>query len=364
MAKTPDMNADFAGWYADVFMEDGPVRAARWKGVVDTAIIADFRTLEILVRYAFATVAPADGGKNEALAAQHKAVLTSLAGNGPVLAPTVSSRELQVLAAAVLARLFPTMPDSAIAVLNASFGGMRKVDLPMDLTGLASRALVDLSKKKHERPDAKELEVVAPKIDFEVSPEAMGSMAAAQWKGELDRLRDASRTAVRTITDGQNRIARLLARQISLGDEELQMLWWLIGGHSSEAKTSFADVSIAFRPLAFGKELGRLTKVSPGPASVIALLARAGVTDEALKISDTINAADVSWIKEATESPAISPITTPLHFALERRLEVCSDDAWVPAWNALTGLSADATMSALGLAELFYREELFLSVSD
>lgn len=362
MAKIPEMNADFARWYAEAFMDEGQIRAARWKGVVDTAEAADFVTVEVLVRYAFGTAAPADGGKNEALAKKHQAVLAAISGSGSPIDPMASRRELQVLSAAVLARLFSTLPDAAIAVLNASFEGKRTADLPMDLASLAKRALVEFSRYKHARPDAKEFEIVAPKVDFEVSPEALANMSAVQWKGELDRLRDAARTAFRGIVDGQNRVVKLLVRQISLGEEELQMLWWLIGAHSSVVNAPFTEVDTALKPLAFGNELGQLTEVSPGPASVKALLSRAGITNESLKISDVVNAANVDWIKDITKSARVSPVTTPLHFALEKRVEVGSNDAWLPVWASMTGLPADASMSAVTLAELFYREHLFLYV--
>ena len=363
MAKTPEMNADFARWYSETVMDEGPIRAARWKGVVDAASAAGFLTVEVLVRYAFATVAPANGGKYEDLAEKHKEVLSAISGNGTPIDPSASRRELQILSAAVLHRLFSSLPDAAIAVLNASFEGGRTADLPMDLVGLAKRALVEFSKKKHARPDPNQFEIVAPKFDFEVSAGALGNFTAAQWKGELDRLRDATRTATRGIVEGQNRVAKLLARQISLGEEELQMLWWLIGAHSSIADAPFTEVKSALRPLAFAKELGELTELSPGPASVKALLSRAGVAHEKLKVSDAVNAADVTWIKEITNSPRVSPVTTPLHFALEKRAEVGSDEAWLPVWASMTGLPVEASMSAVSLAELFYREHIFLYVN-
>ena len=281
MAKTPEMNADFARWYVDAFMDDGQTRAQRWKGVVDTAAAANFHTVEVLVRYAFATTAPADGWKNGKLAETHQAVLATISGNGSPMVPAASRRELQVLTAAVLTRLFYSMPDAAIVVLNASFEGKRKYDLPMDLPGLAKLALVEFARKKHARPDTKAFEIVTPKLEFEVSTEAMASMTSAQWKSELDRLRDAARMAGRAIVDGQNRVAKLLARQISLGEEELQMLWWLIGGHSNVADAPFDEVAAPLKPLVFGEELGQLTQVSPGPASMKALLSRAGIGGEA-----------------------------------------------------------------------------------
>lgn len=362
MAKTPEISANFARWYTDAFMDEGEIRTFRWKGVVDTAATADISTVEVLVRYAFATAAPADGGKNEALTKKHQALLTSISGNGSPLNPTEFRRELQILSAATLARLFAWQPDAVIAVLNASFGGKRTAELPMDLVGLAKEALVELSRKKHKRPDAKEFEIEPTAVDFEVSPEALANMSPDLWKSELDGLRNAAQEALDKITDSQNHVTELLIRQISLGEEELQMLWWLIGAHCGVVDQPFTDVDTALKPLVFGNELGGLTNISPGPASVMALLSRAGVTGDTLKVSDAVNAADANWIRDITKSTRVSPVTTPLHFALEKRVEVGSDEAWLPVWASMTGLPADASMSAVQLSELFYREHLFLHV--
>lgn len=362
MAKTPEMNADFARWYADTFMEEGEIRASRWKGVVDTAAAADWETIEVLVRYSFATNAPADGGKNEKLAEKHRALLTSLSGNPAPLNPATSLREVQVLCAAVLVRLFASKPDAAIAVLNASFDGKRRPELPMDITGLASRALAEFTRKKHARRDAKDFELAAPKLEFEVSEDALATFTAEQWQGELESLREITANSIQSVVEGQNRVARMLRNQIALGEEELQMLWWVIGDHSQIADIPFAKIEAALKPLLLAKELGQLTQVSPGPVSIAAMLSRAGLTDKAVKVESAANAADRDWAKAITGSLHISPATTPLHFALEKRVEVGSDDAWLPVWASMTGLPADAAMPAISLAKQFYREHLFLHV--
>jgi hypothetical protein len=362
MAKTPEMDPNFAAWYAQVFMDEGTTRAARWKGVVDTAAAANYQMVEVLLRLAFASGAPS-GTKNETLEESYRAVLATISGDGKPVDPTTSRRELQVLAAAVLVRLFAWMSDAALGVTTTSFNSARKPDLPMDLVGLAHRALHDLSHRNHGRPEVKELEVPAPKVEFEVSEEAMGSFDQTTWKGELGRLRDANRVATRSIVEGQNRVVKLLSRQVALGNEELQMLWWLIGEQSAVARKPFGKVESALRPLAFGKELGRMTTISPGPASVVAMLSRAGVADKGMKVQDAVNAVDLQWAKEVTSSTSISPISTPLHFALEKRAEIGNDEAWQALWAAMTGFAADASLPAIRLAELFYREHLYLHVA-
>lgn len=362
MAKTPDMTAEFAQWYVDAFMDDGEVRAHRWKGVVDTAQAANYLMVEILVRYAFATKAPADGGKNEELSKKHQELLASISGTESPMNPSESRRELQILSAAVLVRLFSRLPDAAITVLNASCGGKRTVDLPMDLVGLAKKAMVALSQKKQLRPSNKDLEIVSPAFEFEVSAEAMASMTPEPWKAQLDSLHEAALEAIGDIVVQQNRITTRLVRQVSLGEEELQMLWWLIGGHSWTLDAPFTDIPALVKPLVFGKELGSLAQIAPGPASIAAILARAGVAGDTVSVLDVVNAADMQWIKKVTASNRLSPVTTPLHFALEMRYDIESDDAWLPVWASKSGLPPDTSMSSVQIAELFYREHLFLFV--
>lgn len=358
MAKTPEMDADFARVYAETFMEEGPVRTQRWKGVVDTCAGAGYQTAEVLVRYAFETSAPPQGSKNENLAEKHLSILTTIAGGGGPMNPQTSRRELQVLSAMVLKRLFATLPDAPIAVLNASFVGQRTADLPMDLRGLASQALLDLSKRQHARADTKAFKIVTPKIDFELEDDGTAEHSVE----ELHGLRDAAQTAIQGVVDGQNRVAELLARQIALGDEELQMLWWLIGGHCRIVGAPFTDLDPALKPLVLSKELAELTMVSPGPASVAALFARAGLGQDEVKVVEAVNAVELDLSETWSKPQCISPVTTPLHFAVERRVEIGSDLAWPAVWSSMTGLSEDASLPAIELAQLFYREHLFLFV--
>ncbi|HMT41618.1 MAG TPA: GTPase-associated system all-helical protein GASH [Sphingorhabdus sp.] len=358
------MNSDFARWYAELFMDEGATRAARWKGVVETAAIADHRTVEVLIRLAFASIAPPSGTKTEALEDKYKAVLAAMSGGSTSMDPSSAKRELQFLSAAALVHLFSSLPDAAIAVITSSFAGLRSPELPMDLAAMASTALTALRKKAHTRPDAKDLEIAVPKLNFEVSEETEEPADEDQWKQEIERLSDSVGAALERIVEAQNKVAKRLSRQLTFGDEELQMLWWLMGEYSSVAGKPFSKVDPMFRPLAFGKELGELAEISPGPASVAAMLARAGVGDKPTTIQDAINAPDIGWAQAVSSAKAVSPVTTPLHFALEKRAEVNSADAWQVSWAAMTGLPADTKLPAVRLAELFYLEHLFLYVGD
>jgi len=362
MAKLPQMTTDFARWYAEAFMDEAARRDLRWKGVVDVAASADHETVEVLTRLAFPTPVPASGRKSENLTDIYSSMVQTISGGDSTFDPTHSARELQVLAAAALARLVPVMPDAALVVTTASMASTRRPELPMDLAGLAEAALVKLAERKHLRQDFGEIELAAPKVDYKFDAEILETMEAEQIQAEFDRLRHATAAAIERVVAGQNRVVKVLLDRQELDEEELQMLWWLTGGYSHVSDKPFAKIDDALRPFSLALELAEMTAVSPGPGSIRAMLLRAGVGNTKLKLEDAVNATGADWAKEVSNSTLVSPVTTPIHFALEQRAELGSTDAWQTAWSGLTGLPADLQLPAVKLAELFYREHVFLNL--
>ncbi|WP_420141393.1 GTPase-associated system all-helical protein GASH [Sphingomonas sp.] len=361
--KTIAMDANFARWYSQEFMDDGTVREARWKAVVAMAADANYWRVEVLVRLAFAAKDPG-GHKNEKLASAYETVVGALRSGGQEFDPAKSARELQVLAAAALVRLFASSADAALAVTTASFCGLREPALPMQLPTLAARALADLTARHHARPDIASLKIEAPAIDYDPEAEVAEGETELTTEEQVNALRDAADEALVTIANNQNAVTQALVRRTLLAEEELQMLWWLVGGYSVTRDRPFTKIAAAAQPFILANELGEMTNASPGPASIKALLAKAGVGSKAVPVRDAVNAVDLDWAKRVSNSLAVSPLTTPLHFALEKRAEVENDTAWQAGWAALTGLAVNVSLPADQLAELFYREHLFLRVSS
>lgn len=362
MAKPPQMTTDFARWYAEAFMDEGTRRDLRWKGVIDVATNADHETVEVLTRLVFSTPVPASGRKSENLTAAYSTIVQTISGGDTTFDPSHSARELQVLAAAALDRLLFKMPDAALVVTTASMGGSRKLDLPLDLAGLAEAALVKLSERKHVRQDFEEINLAASKVNYEFNAEILATMEAEQIQAEFDRLHDATAAAIERVVAGQNRVVKVLHERQELDEEELQMLWWLTGGYSHVSEKPFAKIDDKLRPFSLAHELAGMTAVSPGPGSVRAMLLRAGVGLTKLKLADAVNAPSAEWATQVSDSTLVSPVTTPIHFALEQRAELGSTDTWQAAWSGLTGLPVDLQLPAVELAELFYREHVFLNV--
>jgi hypothetical protein len=146
-----------------------------------------------------------------------------------------------------------------------------------------------------------------------------------------------------------------------MADEELDMLSWVVGGRSLMPDDTFGGVPAVQKPLVFARDLASMTKIYPGPTAVPALLSRAGIpTTGTVTIVDVVNAVSAEWTTAVLSESNPSPASSPIHYALARREETGPDGAWQAGWAAATGIEAGAALSPIVLAELFYREVLWL----
>ena len=363
MAEVPEMDGQFARWYADAFMDEGTTRGLRWNGVVEVSRLTDAKTLEVLCRLAFPSRNPVKGSKAWPLGDAYDHVAATLSVGDEGFIPERNTREMQILAAAALDRMAATSASSANAVLTTSCGGARAPELPMDLAGRAHRAILAHSHRKHARPEAGSLHSDPAPVVYKVTEDSSQLAEPSRWASELVLLHKAVTGAIGEVVDRQNKVVDALERRVALDEEELQILWWLVGGQSRNLRKPFLEIPLDERTLSLAYELATMTEVSPGPASIGAILLQTGVGAAKVTIESAVNAVDPSWAREVSSAVNVSPVTTPIHFALEKRGELNSDETWQPGWAGLTDIAADRAMPACELAELFYREHLLLHVS-
>jgi hypothetical protein len=55
-----------------------------------------------------------------------------------------------------------------------------------------------------------------------------------------------------------------------------------------------------------------------------------------------------------------SPVSTPIHYGIQRQTEIGDGDAWIAGWAAAVGVPATIAVAPLTLGLLFYRERLLL----
>lgn len=353
------MHKDFPRWYAAVAIGDEAMRqAARWKGLSMIADRADRVTVEALIRLAFGTTRQPPSSHE--LTQIHK----DYALADETFDPRQASREMQVLAGACLAVLFEREDAvgaaAALSTTCASFGGVRTPNLPMDLPLLAEAALERMADANRTRPSlTAHVSDASPKIDFTVAGAKAAELTGEALTEAFTLAANTIRTALRTFASRQAGAIRAVDHFIQVQDEELQMLWWLTGGRSSDFDCAFDAVAAEAQPLVFAKELADSTVFPPGPRSIKPLLVRAGLKErKKLTVAAALNAADASWLNKLVGEANPSPVTQPLHLAIQRQSEAGGGDAWVQGWAAVVGVEGARQVSALALGVQFYRERL------
>ncbi|MDE0166780.1 MAG: GTPase-associated system all-helical protein GASH [Bryobacterales bacterium] len=361
MAETdlPPIHKDFDRWYGEVELRDDQgLKEARWKGVLSVVGDANRDDVEALIRLVFRT-------RQKAAPETLQKIRQAFKNADDAFDMQDNDRELEVLAGICLVVLMEDGKDigaaAALAVTTAALGGARKLNVPMDLCALAESAIDHIAEENRKRPDLEDYSPSEPpKLDFKKA--AAKVRETPDWNSVALAFNIAAgdvRTAMKTMTLEQADAVWAVNQFMSIQDEELQMLWWLIGQRSWDYNCSFSDVEYEARPLVFAKELADSTEFLPGPPSVKALLSRAGLEEKnSATISVVINAANQEWLEKLVGEQNPSPVSSPLHFAIQRQCETGAGDAWIAGWAAATCVNSEHSVTPLLLGELFYRERL------
>jgi GTPase-associated system-like protein len=357
--ETAAMHPEFGRWYGAVSLgEDREKTSRRWAGVSALVAGATRVDIESMIRVAFRIKQEVSV---EALARIRKPFkdaddLFEMHGN---------DRELEVLSGAALAVLFAKGGDdaatAALAATTAALGGARQFDLPMDLTTLAEQTIAKIAEAHRKRPDlARHTSAESTKLDFDKSMAKIAEVPS--WDGVKAAFALAAESAASAI----GKVARANTRAIdaantfiTIQDEELQMLWWIFGEHSSDLECAFSAIPAEAQALILGKELADATQFLPGPISAKPLLSRAGLKDrKKITIPAAVNQCETKWLTSLVTDSSSSLVSQPIHFAIRRKLETGDKTSWVAGWAATAGVDAVHAISPLTLGTLFYRERL------
>jgi hypothetical protein len=360
MADTEQaMHRDFPRWHAAVALgSEFERKKARWSAISALAENADRPMVEALVRLAFQIERHPPA--KPCLDKIHEAFLAA----DDTFDPKNAARELQVFAGACLQLLLEQKNDigaaAALSVTTAAFAGARIPSLPLDLVALAETALIKIADANRTRP-ALAISITAPEIDVEAAIDKV--RREPSWESVAQALTSTASSfsaALQALAARQAGAIKAVDQFIQIQDEELQMLWWLTGGRSFDLDCAFDAVAVEAQPLVLAKELADSTTLLPGPRSIKALLARAGLKErKKLTVAAAINATDASWLSGLVdENP--SPVTAPLHFAITRQTEAGGGETWVPNWSTVVGVDGARQIPSVVLAVQLYRERLLV----
>jgi hypothetical protein len=352
------MHPDFAKLYAEI-STDGSERELRWAGIEAFAESYSRHKVEVLARLAFGTKPPARGHQESELEGAQTAFHAALSDADPSIEH--GARQDQILAAGALLKFMEARSFPATAVTTTACGGARKAALPIDLVTSAENTLSRLAALRRVRADLSKIKIEAPEFTFEPDFSEAAANQPTTFGGVFEQFREIVDEALAGLAGSFNDSVEKLVDTNRKADEELDLLAWAFSGQTLGSKEAFDAVPAERRPLEFARDLASLTTIYPGPNSIPALLARAGVkAGGKLSIADAVNAVSDEWAAVTLKDRKSSPATSPIHYALSRRQETGAGDDWQAGWAAVTGMDVATAMPSRTLAELFYRETLWL----
>lgn len=348
------MQNHFSSWYASMSLQqDASLTEKRWRAIeghVDAATKSD---LALLAKLAFRL--KLQMGSPEVATLRQK-----LAGD--VTQP--GDEELIMLSASALAAAMNSEADSiaalaATVVSSVSCSRLRELRQPIDLVGMADNVLRRLSETSRRRPSLEQVRFVAPTVDKndETLTQAVSSN---DLQHVVKALAAVTNKAISAMARRQREFEAAVQKYVNIQDEELDILWWLEGGHSFGLSLDFSKIPPEHLALAIARELGGLINVLPGPPALSSLLSRTGLLETPLQsIPDAVQCMPQDWLNNAIDelsTDGISASLTPILFAMQRRHEVDGKDDWIAAWCTTTGLPREARLSPLQFAAAAYRE--------
>lgn len=171
--------------------------------------------------------------------------------------------------------------------------------------------------------------------------------AVADYRNQIKQVISTANSAIETVWGESKRLA-----------EEVDLLWWHLGGQSFCLDRAIADVPIAVRPIVVGMDIGEMVSAAPGPYGTYGIIRKAlgDLAEEKFKLSDAVKELSDEFdglISEPISRYAVAPI----HGAVG---EVLLEGAQVVAaqFKRRTGLPFDIKLSGFDLAVQAYHERM------
>jgi hypothetical protein len=347
------MSRDFADWYQSVtFGHDRGVQTVREESAkIAAESLADDISLE-LVKLVFGGPTRTEKIDDFRKFFKDKDPSFKMSGN---------DQELLALAGWVLAEICSNTYSSPVttAILTTAMGGARKPSIDMDLVGIARYEIIRDGDNERKRPD-----IILPTAFDKITFADHSEIEEAE-EAELDtnELKDVITSILAQLDEKQNEYIKFsedLYKIVSIQDEELQTLWWLIGGWSDRWEALFEDIDMKSRPILLANELATLSKASVEPRSLKSLFSRVKIGEIPITIPEAIGACGGSRISILSSKYAPCPVITPVQFAISRAAEIGGDADWVAPWQKVCGISPEYSLPAIDLAIQCFRENKLL----
>lgn len=302
----------------------------------------------------------------------------AFAGTDPSFSLVNNQREAAVLAACLLAAaLKDHVVAAGLAPLTAAAAGNRDPvalpglldDLDYELRAMAttSRQRSDIDPRIITPPAASELEFTAEELTND-------------WKETADVImqsNEESREAVATLVDQVVQVVSPLAREYEALREEVDLLWWHVGGWSRILDRPFGELDLALASVMAGLDMAALTRRPPGGVATPALLYRTIMLGRASKSgkASTTNKVTIKAAVDAFPHDRFDQLCLddrlrdaqdicPVLAAFLKASEIGPGPAWYGAFERSARLPADAAFNPRDLGLQAFREAMLVSLME
>lgn len=162
-----------------------------------------------------------------------------------------------------------------------------------------------------------------------------------------------------------------LVRYTGLLREELEMLWWYVGGWSKVLDKPFGELDLSVAAVMAGIDFAALVRTPPGPVAARAILHRLIWTGRKSKsasipVKDAVDALPDDTLQQLKFGDALKsvPDLCPVLSALRKAAEIGKGTAWHGAFRKVTGFKEDLAFKPLDLAMQVYREAMLIALID
>lgn len=244
-----------------------------------------------------------------------------------------NQREAAVLAAGLLEAAFNEGKTYAgLAPLTAAAAGGREPLLRPELLELAKAALITDAVNGRQRTAANPTSIKLPGKS-KAPPEIAALSTSADWSQLgtiLNQIVSESNDWTKTLANQVFGVVKPLSEQVADLREEVDMLWWHVGGWSRALDKPFADLKPALVAVMAGLDLADLSRTARGIAAAPSILQRTVALAHRTKtvsvvVSNAVDAMsadelDSLELEDALDSgPDICPVLTAFAKARESR---------------------------------------------
>jgi hypothetical protein len=314
------MHNDFGEWYRLAGIEpDGAILAKRW-GVIEgyTPTRDDVVSLtQLFYRL---------GKPKETFISAFVKIFHDV---DPAFRTRENNHELSVLAGAKLVEIIEKSDISladlaALSLVSSAAGNLRPAPSVKDIPEIAARHLESRSRDR------------------------ISSFEDDDNTGTRQELFDAL-TGLGAPHDELAKELRQLQRKMDVVTEESNMLWWLFSEFSRDEQERWASFAVPAVALMAGKELADLTVVLPGPIAALAFLDRVIKSAKSkppatVSVEDAINGVSLEWRQRYADKNCPSELEAllPIGYGVRASLTASENNAWLPAFAQVAGISSTA----------------------